>query len=149
MPFRVIRLDQLGVSGHPGAPPIKPRSGQGDHQTGVAALSSVLAALLLRAKTGEGSLCEVSRVSKALPLPCASAVFMAKAVPPCCPFVTHCETSLIRTASWNLGEDLAATLVDGVQPKKESLAEQLPMGRVYEGSDGRWMIVRTKALPFC
>eukprot|EP01050_Picozoa_sp_SAG11_P008165 SAG11_NODE_706_length_7651_cov_4.192399_5_plen_295_part_00 len=97
-----------GVSGHPGAPPIKPRSGQGDHQTGVAALSAILAALLLRQKTGEGSLC---------------------------------ETSLIRAATWNLGEDLAATLVDGVQPQKETLESQLPMGRVYQGSDGRWFLV--------
>ena len=35
----------MGVLGTPGAPPVKPRSGQGDHQTGLAALSSILAAL--------------------------------------------------------------------------------------------------------
>ena len=32
----------------------------GDHQTGLATLSSILAALLLRQKTGRGSLCEAA-----------------------------------------------------------------------------------------
>ena len=97
----------MGVLGTPGAPPVKPRSGQGDHQTGLAALSSILAALLLRARTGQGSLC---------------------------------EASLNRTATWNLGEDLAATLVDRIQPKKSEPAKDAVMQRPYHTRDGRWLL---------
>ena len=50
----------ISLQGAEGTAPVKPRPGQGDHQTGLAALSSVLAALLLRGKTGRGSLCEAS-----------------------------------------------------------------------------------------
>ena len=38
----------MSMWGQPGDPPVKPRSGQGDHQTGLAAFSAILAALLLR-----------------------------------------------------------------------------------------------------
>lgn len=38
----------MSMWGQPNSPPVKPRSGQGDHQTGLAAFSSILAALLLR-----------------------------------------------------------------------------------------------------
>lgn len=57
----------------------------------------------------------------------------------------HRQTAAKCSPGWwchtTLNQDLAATLVDGVQPKKEALDEQLPMGRVYSGSDGRWFIV--------
>ena len=38
----------MSMWGQPNSVPVKPRSGQGDHQTGLAAFSSILAALLLR-----------------------------------------------------------------------------------------------------
>ena len=38
---------------------LKPRAGAGDHQTGLALLGGVLAALYGRARTGKGSLVEV------------------------------------------------------------------------------------------
>ncbi len=36
------------------------------------------------------------------------------------------------------GEDLAAVLVDRVQPRKTIHDEDAVMGRCYETSDGRW-----------
>ena len=96
------------IGGEPGQSPVKPRSGQGDHQTGLAAYSSILTALLLRNKTDKGSLC---------------------------------ETSLIRCASWNMGEDLACTLVDRVQPRKTVTEQDGVSTRCYECSDERWIIV--------
>lgn len=97
----------LGLLGAEGAPPISPRSGQGDHQTGLAACSSILAALLLRHQTGKGS---------------------------------QCEVSLLRTATWNIAEDLAPALVDGAQPPKEA-GDGLPiMIRSFETSDKRWLM---------
>lgn len=97
----------LGLLGAEGRPPISPRSGQGDHQTGLAALGSILAALLLRHQTGKGS---------------------------------QCEASLLRTATWNIAEDLAPALVDGKQPAKET-GDGLPvMIRSFLTSDGRWLM---------
>lgn len=43
----------MGMWGEPGQPPVKPRSGQGDHQTGLAAYASITTALLLRDKTNK------------------------------------------------------------------------------------------------
>ena len=51
------------------------------------------------------------------------------------------QASLIRTSAWNLGEDLAATLMDRVQPKKTDLATESVMQRCYQCSDERWLIV--------
>lgn len=89
-------------------PPIKPRSGAGDHQTGLATLNAILAALLLRQTTGKGS---------------------------------FCETSLLRTSTWNLGEDLAACLVDRQIPPKSEHTKDHPMVRLYKTSDERWIMV--------
>ena len=69
----------LGAVGHPGQPPIKPRSGQGDHQTGLAAFSAILAALLLRQRTGKGSLCEASLIRAASLAPDGKVIL----TPPC------------------------------------------------------------------
>jgi crotonobetainyl-CoA:carnitine CoA-transferase CaiB-like acyl-CoA transferase len=55
----------MGLLGEPDQPPVKPRSGQGDHQTGLAAYSAITTALLLRARTGKGSLCETSLIRAA------------------------------------------------------------------------------------
>ena len=57
---------------------LKPRPGQGDHQTGAVTLSAILAALLQRHTTGRGGVV---------------------------------ETSLIRTATWNLSLDLGLILI--------------------------------------
>jgi crotonobetainyl-CoA:carnitine CoA-transferase CaiB-like acyl-CoA transferase len=51
--------------GEEGGHPVKPRSGQGDHQTGLACCTAVLGALLLRQKTGKGSLAEASLIRSA------------------------------------------------------------------------------------
>eukprot|EP00746_Dinoflagellata_sp_MGD_P042379 gnl/MRDRNA2_/MRDRNA2_20276_c0_seq1.p1 gnl/MRDRNA2_/MRDRNA2_20276_c0~~gnl/MRDRNA2_/MRDRNA2_20276_c0_seq1.p1 ORF type:complete len:443 (+),score=70.62 gnl/MRDRNA2_/MRDRNA2_20276_c0_seq1:115-1329(+) len=92
----------------PGAPPVKPRSGAGDHQTGLATLSAILAALLQRHKTGKGC---------------------------------FCEASLLRTATWNIGEDLAPCLIDRKNPPKIKQSHDNPMTRIYHTSDDRWLIV--------
>jgi len=91
-----------------GAPPVKPRSGAGDHQTGLAMLGAILAALFKRQRTGKGS---------------------------------FCETSLLRTATWNIGEDLAPCLIDGKMPAKITHSQDNPMVRLYSTSDDRWLIV--------
>ena len=98
----------MGLWGEPDQPPVKPRSGQGDHQTGLAAYASITTALLLRARTGKGSLC---------------------------------ETSLVRAATWNIGEDLACALVDGAQPRKTRTDGDGVATRCYQCADGRWIIV--------
>jgi crotonobetainyl-CoA:carnitine CoA-transferase CaiB-like acyl-CoA transferase len=98
----------MGLWGEPDQPPVKPRSGQGDHQTGLAAYASITTALLLRGKTNKGSLC---------------------------------ETSLIRAATWNIGEDLACALVDGKQPGKTRTDADGAATRCYQCADGRWIIV--------
>jgi len=49
-----------GLLGEPGAPPVAPRSGQGDHPTGLAILVAILAALRDRDRTGEGQLVETA-----------------------------------------------------------------------------------------
>jgi crotonobetainyl-CoA:carnitine CoA-transferase CaiB-like acyl-CoA transferase len=49
------RGGHMSVLGSPGAEPILPRAGQGDHPTGLALLSAILGALLLREKTGAGT----------------------------------------------------------------------------------------------
>jgi crotonobetainyl-CoA:carnitine CoA-transferase CaiB-like acyl-CoA transferase len=50
----------MGVSGHPGQPPVLSRVAQGDHTTGINALAATLAALRLRDQTGKGQAVEVS-----------------------------------------------------------------------------------------
>jgi crotonobetainyl-CoA:carnitine CoA-transferase CaiB-like acyl-CoA transferase len=50
----------MSVVGHPGAPPVLSRVAQGDHTTGVFAVTAILAALRLRDQTGEGQVVEVS-----------------------------------------------------------------------------------------
>jgi crotonobetainyl-CoA:carnitine CoA-transferase CaiB-like acyl-CoA transferase len=50
----------MSLLGPPGTAPVLPRSGMGDHTTGLAALSSILAALRLRDQTGKGTVVETS-----------------------------------------------------------------------------------------
>jgi len=50
----------MSLIGEPGAPPPVFRPGQGDHPTGLALLSGVLAALRVRDRTGEGQLVETA-----------------------------------------------------------------------------------------
>jgi crotonobetainyl-CoA:carnitine CoA-transferase CaiB-like acyl-CoA transferase len=49
-----------GLLGEPGADPVQPRPGQGDHPTGLALLSAVLAALRVRDRTGQGQVVETA-----------------------------------------------------------------------------------------
>jgi crotonobetainyl-CoA:carnitine CoA-transferase CaiB-like acyl-CoA transferase len=50
----------MSLVGEPGEPPPAFRSGQGDHPTGLALLSAVLAALRVRDRTGEGQVVETA-----------------------------------------------------------------------------------------
>ena len=50
----------MGLIGEPDAPPPVFRPGQGDHPTGLALLSAVLAALRMRDRTGEGQVVETA-----------------------------------------------------------------------------------------
>ena len=50
----------MGLIGEPDAPPPAFRPGQGDHPTGLALLSAVLAALRIRDRTGEGQVVETA-----------------------------------------------------------------------------------------
>jgi len=50
----------MSLIGEPGAPPPPGRPGQGDHPTGLALLSAVLAALRVRDKTGAGQVVETA-----------------------------------------------------------------------------------------
>jgi crotonobetainyl-CoA:carnitine CoA-transferase CaiB-like acyl-CoA transferase len=54
------RAGIMSLVGEPDEPPPAFRPGQGDHPTGLALLSAVLAALLLRERTGEGQVVETS-----------------------------------------------------------------------------------------
>ena len=54
------RGGQMSINGPPGTAPVVPRPGQGDHTTGLAALSAILAALRLRDQTGRGTVVETS-----------------------------------------------------------------------------------------
>ncbi|MGO9559121.1 MAG: CaiB/BaiF CoA transferase family protein [Acidimicrobiales bacterium] len=50
----------MSLIGEPGAPPPHFRPGQGDHSTGLALLSGILAALFMRERTGEGQVVETA-----------------------------------------------------------------------------------------
>lgn len=50
----------MSLIGEPGAPPPSFRAGQGDHPTGMALLISILAALRVRDRTGEGQVVETA-----------------------------------------------------------------------------------------
>jgi len=50
----------LSLLGEPGAAPIAPRAGQGDHPTGLALLCGILAALRVRDRTGVGQVVETA-----------------------------------------------------------------------------------------
>ena len=103
----------MSLLGEPGENAVKPPLGMGDHTTGLAALGSILAALLLRARTGEGAVC---------------------------------ESSLMRSATWTLGAELACTLVDGKQPKKRSRFDSPNvLSNTYRLGDGKWIIL---VMPF-
>eukprot|EP01047_Picozoa_sp_COSAG01_P073488 COSAG01_NODE_12000_length_1818_cov_4.058946_2_plen_224_part_00 len=128
--------------GEEGGHPVKPRSGQGDHQTGLACCTAVLGALLLRQKTGKGSLAEASLIRSAtwnLVRAWSTVAFVALGL-----------AGWLRDLYFSLGfggglasqgEDLAATLVDRAQPKKTELESEMVMQRCYECADGRWMII--------
>lgn len=55
----------MSLMGEPGSPPPVFRPGQGDHPTGLALLSGILAALRVRDKTGEGQVVETALVRTA------------------------------------------------------------------------------------
>lgn len=55
----------MSLMGEPGGPPPVFRPGQGDHPTGLALLSGVLAALRVRDKTGQGQMVETALVRTA------------------------------------------------------------------------------------
>ena len=55
----------MGLIGEPDAPPPSFRPGQGDHPTGLALLSAVLAALRVRDRTGEGQVVETALLRSA------------------------------------------------------------------------------------
>jgi crotonobetainyl-CoA:carnitine CoA-transferase CaiB-like acyl-CoA transferase len=55
----------MGLIGEPGDPPHGFRPGQGDHTTGLALLSAVLAALLTRERTGAGQVVETALIRTA------------------------------------------------------------------------------------
>ena len=54
------RAGAMSLIGDPGEPPPAFRPGQGDHPTGLALLSSILAALFVRERTGEGQIVETN-----------------------------------------------------------------------------------------
>jgi crotonobetainyl-CoA:carnitine CoA-transferase CaiB-like acyl-CoA transferase len=101
----------MSLIGEPGEPPPAFRPGQGDHPTGLALLSGILAALRVRDRTGEGQVV---------------------------------ETALIRSAAWTIGCDVAAALVDKVQPTKRGRDEAIsPMNTRYRCADDVWVNLST------
>ena len=73
----------MSLIGEPGEPPPAFRPGQGDHPTGLALLSGVLAALRVRDRTGEGQIVETALIrSAAWTIGCDVSVALVDGVQP-------------------------------------------------------------------
>ena len=73
----------MSLIGEPGEPPPAFRPGQGDHPTGLALLSAVLAALRVRDRTGEGQVVETALIrSAAWTIGCDVSVALVDGVQP-------------------------------------------------------------------